>query len=354
MGKISGEAPVYLHRIHSRKKRGKTMQNGIAVSQQQGKINWEMLRKETPEADSLFVMLCLGNGQKKWQKDAWFEYNADACEYYGIPYGIYLKTTVQTEEEAEREAAEVNRMLSHKKGTIPEFPVFIKPEAEKAMLAMTAEERGRLMECYGKEIMQEGSMPGLCANKYWCTHLFADKRIQNWGKWIIQHYKECSYSGAYMIWQYSSMGMLHGIEGYVELLKPWKKTQGRPNLHGYIGDSLVGALNTKGYPSDYTMRGKYAVYSGLVERVQDYRGTSEQNRNLLRKLGGTVSASRILRVGIWVRLKPKSQDLTTGKPFGQEFYRNTLQIVQVSGTTITLGIHGKIVGKVNRHSIIVV
>lgn len=341
------------------------MQKGIVIREQHGKVAWEKVKKEIGNLDNFFVMLCLGetreNGSDRklgmWQKNIWFDYHADMCEELGISYGIYGKAQAQTVTEAKREAEVMLKALEQRSHIPASAPIFIKPEAQTVMLTLTQEERGNIMEEYGKSLLDRGYIPGICANKYWCTHLLTDERICNWKKWIIQHYKECTFPGEYAIWQYFSMGSCDGIQGCVELLEAHTghklESDELPNLHGYVGTSLVGALNQKGYPSEYSVRERYAVRSGIVKTPQEYRGTSKQNRELLRCLGGTLSASRILRAGSWIRLKPNSCELISKKPWGAEMYQNTFQIMEVSGTTITIGIQGKVIGKVNRHAVVV-
>lgn len=342
------------------------MQKGMVICEQHGKIAWEKVIKEIGNADDFFVMLGLGetrnssqdSNSRMWKKNTWFDCHADECEKLGIAYGVYGKTQAQTGAEARQEAEAVLQVLEQEKRIPKSVPIFIKPEAQTVMLTLTQEERGDIMEAYGKPLLDRGYILGLCANKYWCTHLLTDARIGNWKKWVIQHYKECTFSGEYAIWQYSSMGSCDGIQGYVELLETHTghklPADELPNLHGYVGTSLVGALNQKGYPSEYSVREQYAVRSGIVKTPQEYRGTSKQNRELLRCLGGTVSASRILRAGTWIRLKPNSCELVSKKPWGDGMYQNTFQIMEVSGTTITIGMQGKVIGKVNRHAVVVV
>ena len=126
-----------------------------------------------------------------------------------------------------------------------------------------------------------------------------------------------------------------------------------PDLSGYVGTSLVGALNTKGYPSGFDFREKLAVQTALVAEASAYRGTAAQNTELLRRLGGTISVSKMIREGSYVKLKPGSRNINTGMPFDNLVYGNTYQVLAVSGVSVIFGIEDTVIGKVNRNSVIV-
>lgn len=55
-------------------------------------------------------------------------------------------------------------------------------------------------------------------------------------------------------------------------------------LKGYSGSSVVDAFKSKGLDSSFANRAKYAAAVG----ISNYKGTAEQNTQLIKALGGTV------------------------------------------------------------------
>jgi hypothetical protein len=57
-------------------------------------------------------------------------------------------------------------------------------------------------------------------------------------------------------------------------------------VKGYTGVSIIDFLNQSGKPSDKEARRKLAVEKGIVNRPEEYKGTSDQNTRLLNALRG--------------------------------------------------------------------
>ena len=117
---------------------------------------------------------------------------------------------------------------------------------------------------------------------------------------MAQYNSECTYSGEYQAWQYSSEGKVNGIAGNVDMnwfykdyatdvyVEPSSPQENIPNISGYIGNSIVGALNQFGFNSSYEYRSQLASKLG----ISNYKGTAEQNLELIQKLGGTVQQAQ--------------------------------------------------------------
>lgn len=337
---------------------------GIELSEEQKKIDWEKVKS----IEDVFVMLCCGYGSSESmrmiRRDKGFDDHVKACEKYGIPFGIYFDSRAGSQEEAKKETDYVGLLLQR---IHPVYPVVLRfgdcqriSHIDKALL-------GDITQDYCKMVKQTGNLPGICADKYCFTNLLTDIRFAQWDRWVIQHHKECTYAGTYTMWEYTSDGRIEGIsgavallEGYVsyengrkEKMREWQQIE-IPDLSGYIGISLVGALNRKRYPSDMNFRRFIAVQTGLVREPEEYRGTANQNIELLRKLGGTISASKMIREGSYIKLKPGSWNINTDSPFEAVVYQNVYQVLAISGVSLIFGFQGTVIGKVNRDSVVVI
>ena len=91
---------------------------GIDVSQYQGVIDWDT----TAQYIDFAIIRCGRGSDLTAQDDTKWAVNAAACERLGIPYGVYLYSLAQTDEEARSEAAHALRLLD---GKHPQLPVYL-------------------------------------------------------------------------------------------------------------------------------------------------------------------------------------------------------------------------------------
>lgn len=176
----------------------------IDVSEHQGKINWEKAKNQIAGA----ILRCGFGSDITSQDDTQFKRNADECTRLGIPFGVYLYSYADTEEEARSEAAHVLRLI---KGYKLSYPVYYDLEE-----AGTEKGAVRRAEIFGDIIEKAGYWCGIYANLYWWeNHL---KALERFTKWVAQYNSTCDYKGANKdIWQYSSMGAVDGIAGRVDM-----------------------------------------------------------------------------------------------------------------------------------------
>ncbi len=91
---------------------------GIDVSHHQGAINWDAVAGQIDFA----VIRCGFGGNLTAQDDRQWSANVAACERLGIPYGVYLYSYAETDDEASDEAQHVLRLLQ---GHTPQLPVYL-------------------------------------------------------------------------------------------------------------------------------------------------------------------------------------------------------------------------------------
>lgn len=207
-----------------------------------------------------------------------------------------------------------------------------------------------------------GTQPVIYGNKYWHTVFLQKTLTEEYARWIAQYHRECTYAGAYEAWEFTSAFRMAGVEGMLavaQLSMPDEEVRRAgemqlPKLKGYIGTSLAGALNRVGYPSDLQSRRQLAVRMGYTKTPEAYVGSAAQNREILRLLGGTISQSRILREGAYIRILPEAKDVYTGRRFEARIYNNTFQILSLSGTALVFGICGNAIGTTARNTVSVV
>lgn len=239
------------------------IKDGIDVSQYQGDIDWERVKKRID-----FVIIRCGYGQDNLiQDDRMFKRNADACTRLNIPFGVYLYSYATNEEEAKSEARHVIRLIREYQLT---YPVFYDLEDSKVG-RLTNEQIKRNAKAFCDEIMKNQYLPGIYANLYWWKNKLTDDLYNQWAKWIASYSDELNYDGSYDIWQYSQTGFVEGIEGYVDLnygnTNNLIKLEDTQNILKYkVGDHVT--FDHVYISSDSTMPLIPYMNHGVITRVQ--------------------------------------------------------------------------------------
>lgn len=184
---------------------------GVDVSHWQNDIDWESVKDEID-----FAILSVGYGQNYTsQDDKKFFQNADACTYYGIPFGVYIYSYAMDVESAASEADHVLRLLQ---GYELSFPIYYDLEEEKQG-RLPSETLGEMARVFCDKVQAAGYEVGIYANTNWWTNILTDSAFENptWYKWVAQYNTHCTYTGTYTMWQYSAEGKVSGIEGNVDM-----------------------------------------------------------------------------------------------------------------------------------------
>lgn len=208
---------------------------GIDVSTYQGMIDWNVTREHID-----FAILRCGYGNDiLTQDDDTFIRNATECERLHIPYGVYLYSYAENTAMALSEAEHTLRLLD---GFKPTLPVFFDMECS-AQARLAPKALGDIAETYCNRINGAGFKVGIYANKYWLNTYLTDARFKNWDTWVAQYYKECTYQGDHVMWQYTSTGRVPGIAGNVDCNELYKDYNTTPtNKEVTLMDALVNVV----------------------------------------------------------------------------------------------------------------
>ena len=261
----------------------------IDVSKHQGDINWPAVK--AAGIDTAIIRCGFGDDAQS-QDDPFWRANVERARAAGLRIGAYLYSYADSVAHAQSEASHAIRLLQ---GISLDLPIFYDMEDENTTGKCSPVLLGDMAEIFCKALQDAGYQVGIYANKYWFTNKLTDPRFEKWDKWVAQYYKECTYSGTKVGWQYTSTGSVDGVQGNVDIsefykdyltetVTPAAQQEKLPDITGYKGTSIVGALNQFGYDSSYAYRATIAVKLG----ISDYRGSAEQNLELIRRLGGVV------------------------------------------------------------------
>lgn len=199
---------------------------GIDVAKWQGIIDWKQVKDSGVE----FAMIRVGYrtlDKGVIQEDPYAEYNLQQAEANGIKIGVYFFSTAISKEEAIEEANWVSQFI----GPYPiTYPVvyncenFTSPNNRQYNLSI--EDRSNFAITFLDQIQTKGYTPMFYAakselenNSQWNTSELSSK-YKIW----VAHYpgnftitSKSSYSGVHEMWQYTSNGLVAGINNSVDL-----------------------------------------------------------------------------------------------------------------------------------------
>ncbi len=183
--------------------------DGVDVSEWQGPINWEFVRRAGVD----FAIVRVGYGQHAHQKDKYFEQNYKEARAAGLRVGTYLYSYAQSVEDARREAYNCLNWLN---GRYLDYPVFYDIE-DPSQGWIDPQTMTDMIKAFCEIITNAGYKAGVYTFRDWFRHKIHTGQLGNYQIWLA-HYtwdpnKKSDYEGYYNIWQYTSRGYVPGING---------------------------------------------------------------------------------------------------------------------------------------------
>ena len=182
---------------------------GIDVSKYQGAIDWAAVA-----ADGVrYAILRAGSQDNDGPYiDPYFEANYAGARAAGLKVGAYIYTYADTEAEQNEE---ILTILPALEGKTFDYPVFVDVEAESlaglGKAALTA-----LVKRYMDIIDQKGHLPGWYSYTNFINKNIDAEALAAYPLWVADYREQLGYTGAYMMWQYTSQGRVAGIDGDVD------------------------------------------------------------------------------------------------------------------------------------------
>ena len=185
----------------------------IDVSEHNGRIDWNKVRNN---ADIDGVILRIGYGS--YSLDGEFLYNLSEVKRLGIPYGVYLFSYAENNAEALSEANFVKNTLVNNNAN-PTLGVYY--DLENWRISDTSNTDNISANTYEGMINTFiSNLSGYNTSVYTFINFANNKLTSNSRSkitWIAQYYSRCEYNGSYNMWQYTSSGVLPGINSRVDM-----------------------------------------------------------------------------------------------------------------------------------------
>ena len=188
----------------------------VDVSKYQGNINFARLAKAV---DGVIIRAGYGKGVI----DPYFHRNAEGCEKYGIPFGVYWFSYALNVPDAK---AEAQACLSAIKGMQLELPICFDFEydsvryAESNGVKIMKTRASEIAAAFLEEIENAGYFALNYANEDYCKNYFDTSIMKKYGLWYARYLDNPDFDTRprnCLIWQYSSTGKVDGINGNVDV-----------------------------------------------------------------------------------------------------------------------------------------
>ena len=184
---------------------------GIDISQWQGKIDWEKVKKS--DVDFVIIRCGYGGNTTKYD-DTYWERNVSECERLGIPFGVYLYSYAYNVEDAKSEAEHVLRLV---KGHNLTYPIYYDLEENGVRNSLSKEQIADVANTFCSIIESNGYKAGVYSNLDWFNNYLTNSVFDKFDKWVAQWNYKCDYAKSYRLWQSTSTGSVEGIDGNVDI-----------------------------------------------------------------------------------------------------------------------------------------
>lgn len=182
---------------------------GIDVSKWQGKPDYKQIAKDVD-----FVIMQIGFGKYASQVDPSFAYNYEQARANKIPIGGYWYSYATTVEEA---CMEARACLANIGGKQFEYPIYLDLEENLSLLGKSRV--SAIAEAFCGILENAGYFVGIYISRDPAIAYLSNEVTDKYAMWIADYNSRCLYPREYGIWQYSSKGIVRGINGNVDVDK---------------------------------------------------------------------------------------------------------------------------------------
>lgn len=189
----------------------------IDVSAHNGIIDWQKARGNIEAA--VIRLGYRGYSKGTLAYDARFKENRAACEQLGIPFSLYFFPCSITDEEAMEEADFIIRECAGMRFILP---VFLDSEIAETKFGsgradnLNRADRTRFLKIICDRLQAAGIPAGIYASKSWLTYQLDLSQLP-YSIWVAQWADKLTFTGKYVLWQYTSGGTVPGVSGRVDL-----------------------------------------------------------------------------------------------------------------------------------------
>ena len=192
----------------------------IDVSYYQGTINWTNVKNLGNVDGAIIRAGYRGYGSGSLNEDSYFYTNIRGASNENLDIGVYFFSQAITADEAKAEANFVINMLK----IAGKNNIFIAFDSEYANSShsgradsLSKSERTNVAIAFLETVKAAGYKPMLYASTNFLYNNLDMSKLSKYDVWVAQYNTTCTYTGDYVMWQYSSSGSVPGISGNVDM-----------------------------------------------------------------------------------------------------------------------------------------
>lgn len=279
---------------------GRTILNGIDVSQWQAKIDWNKVK--AAGIDFAFIRVGYrGYGSAgTLNKDTYYDTNMQGAAAAGIRTGIYIFSQAITPAEAKAEAQYILDNIGNYNVTMPLILDYEYASTESGLggrlynAKLSKKQATDVCLAFCETIAAARYTPMVYANKSMLESQLnaADLTQKGYRIWLANYTTNTTYGGTFDFWQYSSTGKVNGINGNVDMNFYYAQStdnffKGSPVIppvssNRYnIASASVSAIPNQGYTGKNITPALTITYAGqALKRDVDYSVSYSNNKNV--------------------------------------------------------------------------
>lgn len=182
---------------------------GIDISKWQGRPDFKLISKDVD-----YVIVQIGYGKYTNQVDPSFAYNYEQAKAYKVPIGGYWYSYASSVEEAKLEA---QACIANIKGKQFEYPIYL--DLEEGLDVLGKSRVSAIAEAFCSTLEKAGYFTGIYISRLPAIAYLSNEVTDKYAMWIADYNSRCLYPREYGMWQYSSTGIVRGINGNVDMDK---------------------------------------------------------------------------------------------------------------------------------------
>lgn len=183
---------------------------GIDVSRWQNDIDFEAVKAAGCE---FVIMRIAVDGDDEISEDICFAQNYAAAKAAGLKVGVYVYTTMHTEEQAHAMSA---WLLSRLEGETLDFPIVFDWEdfSHFQKYGMSQHKLHTLLDLFAADLREGGFETMLYSSKNPLLQFWTNR--EKYPIWLAHYVYETDYDASYAVWQRCAVGRIDGIAGDVD------------------------------------------------------------------------------------------------------------------------------------------
>lgn len=279
---------------------GRTIINGIDVSQWQASIDWNKVK--AAGIDFAFIRMGYrGYGSAgTLNKDTYYDRNMQGAAAAGIRTGIYIFSQAITPAEAKAEAQYILNNIGSYNVTMPLILDYEYASTESGLggrlynAKLSKKQATDVCLAFCETIAAAGYTPMVYANKSMLEGQLnaVDLTQRGYRIWLANYTTNTTYGGTFDFWQYSSTGKVNGISGNVDMNFYYAKStdnffKGNPvippvSTNRYnISSASVSTVPSQAYTGKNITPALTITYAGqTLKRDVDYSVAYSKNKNI--------------------------------------------------------------------------